>query len=62
MEALGLLLLLGFYVGIAVLFYKWGASINKKNGRDKDLGGIVGLFGGFIGILVLYLLGKKDKE
>lgn len=60
MDALLTILILAFYVAIIVGFYKWGAYINETNGRDRTTGGIVGVFGGFIGIIILYIIGKKE--
>ena len=60
MELLGILFMIAFYVGIIVLFYKWGASIMKDKNRDEVLGGITGVLGGLIGIIVLYCIPKKE--
>jgi len=52
-------------IGVGVLYGFWGGHIARNCGLDYWIGFIVGLLGGLIGILVLWLVGrdriKKNK-
>lgn len=61
MELIVLLFGLLFGVGIAYLFYQWGASIAEDKCYDRVIGGLAGVLGGLVGILVMYLVPKKEN-
>lgn len=60
MEVGFLIISLLFSVGLAYLFYQWGASIAEDKGYDRPIGGLAGLLGGLLGILVMYIIPKKS--
>ena len=61
MEGLGILLYLLFWVGIIVLFFKWGTNIAERKGYDGVIGGLAGAIGGIVGIIIMYIIPNKLK-